>query len=125
MLAMRLAVRPYGVLGSVLTKAGAVEKVMPAPPPGLPIVDPAGLPFIQNGPRGAGTASGEIYRWLGIADDDAFPEAVRAAITAPLQAKLHFHAQRAVIHVVGPDFRGRQARGEDAYIYRYTLRSFI
>ena len=110
---MRLAIRPFGVLGTVMTKSG-VKKVAAAPAPGLPIVDPAGLNFIRKGPRGAGGAAGQIYSWLGINKDDAFPAPVRDAIREPLQAKLHFYGRNAVIHVVGPDFRGRSCSRDEA-----------
>ena len=96
MKAMRIAVRPYGVLGEALTATG-VRKVAAAPAPGHPIVDPAGLEFVRaRGPRGAGGASGAVYAWLGIAGDAAFPAAVRAAIAAPAAAKLHYYGQKAV-----------------------------
>ena len=93
---MRVAVRPFGVLGTRLMAAsGAVKKVAPAPPPGLPILDPAGLTFINQGPQGAGGASGQIYRFLGIDGDSEFPAPVRAAIQRPIQAKLHYHGLNA------------------------------
>jgi len=105
--------RPYGVLGTALTSQG-IKRVAAEPAPGLPIVDPAGLHHIQNGPMGAGGAAGPIYGWLGIAGDDAFPQPVRAAIQKPLQAKLHFYGPKACLHVVGPDFRGRSISREQA-----------
>ena len=111
---MRLAIRPFGVLGTRLTAIGAVKKVGQAPVPGFPIVDPAGLPFIRNGPRGASGASGEIYRWLGIADEESFPTPVREAITAPLQAALQYYGLHGCIHVAGPDFNGRGCSREEA-----------
>lgn len=126
--AMRLAVRPFGVLGTRLTSNG-VSKVAQGPVPGFPIVDPAGLPFIQRGPKGAGGASGQIYRWLGIAEDETFPAAVRDGITAPLQAKLHYYGLNGCIHVVGPNFEGRscsreEALGELTLAYGAVLRQF-
>ena len=128
--AMRLAVRPFGVLGTSLSSTG-VKKVAPAPAPGLPIVDPAGLHYIRtNGPRGAGGAAGSIYEWLGISEDQSFPRPVREAIRAPLQSKLHYYGgMKAVIHVVGPDFNGRDCSREDALdelteAYGATLREF-
>jgi len=126
---MRLAIRPFGVLGTRLTASGAVKKIGQAPVPGFPIVDPAGLPFIRNGPRGAGGASGEIYRWLGIADEESFPTPVRKAITAPLQAALHYYGLHGCIHVVGPDFNGRGCSREEALArltaaYGAVLRTF-
>ena len=126
---MRLAIRPFGVLGTRLTASGAVKKFGQAPAPGFPIVDPAGLPFIRNGPRGAGGASGEIYRWLGIADEESFPTPVRKAITAPLQAALHYYGLHGCIHVVGPDLNGRGCSREEALAqltaaYGAVLRTF-
>jgi hypothetical protein len=126
--AMRVAVRPYGVLGTQLTSMG-IKKVAAAPAPGLPIVDPAGMEFIRNGPKGAGGAAGQIYRWLGIAEDDKFPAPVRDAIRAPLRAKLHFYGMNACLHVAGPNFKGRdcsreQALGELTEAYDAVLREF-
>ena len=125
---MRLAIRPHGVLGTSLTSSG-LKKVASGPVPGLPFVDPAGLAFIQNGPRGAGGASGQIYRFLGIADDAAFPPPVVAAIRAPLQAKLHYYGLKGCLHVVGPDFNGRSCSREQALndltsAYGAVLREF-
>jgi hypothetical protein len=110
---MRLAVRPFGVLGTRLTSDG-VRKVAQGPVPGFPIVDPAGLPYVRDGPRGAGGASGEIYKWLGIAEAEAFPAPVRAALAAPLAAKLHYYGVHGCIHVVGPDFRERSRSRDEA-----------
>ena len=109
---MRIAVRPFGVLGSAMSSAGSVRKVAQGPVPGLAFVDPAGLPFIRNGPRGAGGAAGQIYKWLGI--DDAFPAPVRDAIQRPLQAKLHYYGLQPCVHVVGPDFNGRSCSRDEA-----------
>ena len=129
-MAMRVAVRPFGVLGTALTPTGVVHKVAAVPPPGLPIVDPAGLAFIRDGPRGAAGAAREIYRFLGIAEHDAFPAPVRESIQAPLQAKLHYYGLQGCIHVVGPDFRREQgisreeALGELTTAYGSVLREF-
>ena len=126
--AMRLAIRPFGVLGTSMTSSG-IKKVAALPAPGLPIVDPAGLKFIKHGPKGAGGAAGQIYRWLGIAESDSFPAPVRNAIQAPLQAKLQFYGLNGVIHAVGPDFTGRscsreEALGELTTVYNAVLREF-
>lgn len=128
MKAMRVAVRPFGVFGTVMTSSG-VKKVASGPVPGLPIVDPAGLHYIRNGPKGAGGASGQIYKWLDIAEDDAFPSPVREAIGAPLQAKMQFYGTKACLHVVGPNFNQRsysreQAHGELTEAYGAMLREF-
>jgi hypothetical protein len=118
---MRVAVRPFGVLGTRLMAAsGAVKKVAPAPPPGLPILDPAGLTFINQGPQGASGASGQIYRFLGINGDSEFPAPVRAAIQRPLQAKLHYHGLNGCIHVVGPDFSTGPSRSEEEALRELT-----
>jgi hypothetical protein len=110
---MRLNIRPFGVLGTAMTSNG-IKKLMAEPAPGLPIVDPAGLHHIRSGPKGAGGAAGQIYRWLGISEDNSFPESVRAAIQKPLQAKLQFYGPKACLHVVGPDFNGRSISREQA-----------
>merc|ERR1719356_608429 len=109
---------------------GSIRKVAPAPAPGLPVLDPAGLKHIQHsGPRGAGGAAGEIYRWLGISDLDAFPQPVRRGIQSPLQAKMHFYGLKACLHVVGPNFNGRgcsrdEALAELSEAYGAALREF-
>ena len=126
---MRVAVRPFGVLGTSMTSTGTVKKVAPAPAPGLPILDPAGLGFVKSGPKGAGGASGQIYRFLGIDKDEEFPAPVRAAIQAPLQAKLHYYGLKGCIHVVGPNFNQRdctkdEALGELTEAYSAVLREF-
>ena len=128
MRSMRVAVRPFGVLGTALTPTGIV-KAAAVPAPGLPIVDPAGMHHICGGPRGAGGASGQIYRWLGISEDETFPQPVREGIRAPLQAKLHYYGTKACLHVVGPDFNGRSCRRDEALdelteAYSAVLREF-
>ena len=126
---MRLSIRPFGVLGTVMTPGG-VRKVAQGPAPGLAVLDPAGLPFIRSsGPRGAGGAAGQIYQWLNIAEHDAFPAPVRNAIRAPLQAKLHYYGTKACLHVVGPNFSSRncsrdEALGELEEAYSAVLREF-
>eukprot|EP00966_Prymnesium_polylepis_P229791 5316883-Prymnesium_polylepis.1 len=127
--AMRLVVRPFGVLGTAMTPNG-IKKIASGPAPGLPFLDPAGMHHISGcGPRGAGGASGQIYRWLGIDESDAFPAPVRDAITEPLQAKLHYYGTMACLHVVGPDFNQRecsreQALGELTQAYGAVLHEF-
>lgn len=106
----RIVVRPYGVLGSRQAPSGEMVQAEALPGPDVAIVDPAGLPYISNsGPGRAGGASGAIYEWLGIKKHKAFPQAVRAAITKPLQAKLHRYdkGRKHCIHVVGPNFGER------------------
>ena len=100
------------------------------PGPGTAIIDPAGLNYIRQGPAGAGGAAGEIYRWLGIANDTSFPDPVREAIEAPLTAKFHAYDAKLCVHVVGPDFRDRSLTEEDAVgeltaAYGNVLREFL
>ena len=127
--AMRIAIKPFGVFGTSLTSSGQLRKVAAGPAPGLPIVDPAGLNYIRNGPTGAGGAAGQIYRWLGIDGNDAFPAPVRRAISTPLKAKLHFYGLKACLHVVGPDFTARSFTRDEALeelteAYSAMLREF-
>ncbi|CAJ1328466.1 unnamed protein product, partial [Effrenium voratum] len=87
-----------------------------------------------GGPWGASGAAGANYEWLGIADDESFPEDVVEAIQEPLQAKFHAYGERGAkkcIHVVGPDFRMKDrgfteddAVQELALAYSNTLREF-
>lgn len=86
---MRIGVRPFGVLGTAMSSSGSVRKVAQGPVPGLAILDPAGLHFIRNGPKGAGGAAGQIYRWLEIEELEAFPAPVVQAIQEPLQVPVH------------------------------------
>ena len=97
---------PYGVLGQYSSLAGPVRN---APDPAeaehpVVVIDPAGLDYIRRGPRGAGGAAGALYSWLGISWHRAFPKDVQAAITQPGDAKFHQYGDKAVIHVVGPNF---------------------
>ena len=106
--------KPFGVLGTRLILDGTVVSTGPSPSSadGVVISDPAGLPYIQSGPSGAGGAAGAIYSFLGIKQDKAFPAPVVDAIKAPADAKFHSYALADsetsvdVIHVVGPDLRG-------------------
>ena len=102
----KVKVVSYGILGSQMSH-GQVKLVAPEPGAGEVVVDPAGLPYIRSGPSGAGGASGQLYKWLGISDGQ-FPQSVQEAITDSLQAKFHsYDPGKNVIHVVGPDFRSR------------------
>ena len=102
---------PYGVLGSQLGARGVTMRGSdPAKSEGPPIVivDPAGLHHVQppGGPCGAGGAAGVIYSWLGIGDDESFPNPVIASVRSTGDAKLHMYSnQHLVIHAVGPDLR--------------------
>ena len=116
MKAMRIAVRPFGVLGEARADAGA-RKVAAAPAPGLPVVDALCARAARAaGPRGARGASKALYEWLGIAGDADLPAPVRAALLRdpPPRAKLHYYGPRAVIHVAAPDFRGRACSRDEA-----------
>jgi len=107
-------VRPYGLLGVQQTLGGGMAKIDAEPGPGVAIVDPAGLPFIQSSPGGAGGAAGVVYEWLGIRRTPSFPDAVRNAIKAPLQAKFQAYGDKLCIHVVGPDFQAQRCSREEA-----------
>ena len=96
-----LKVVPYGILGTQLTRVGECVMRGTTPGPGTAIIDPAGLNYIRQGPAGAGGAAGEIYRWLGIANDTSFPDPVREAIEAPLTAKFHAYDAKLCVHVCG------------------------
>lgn len=126
---------PYGVLGTRLMQAGHLDTVVAEPEGSIAVVDPAGLPFVQElGPSMAGAASGAIYSWLGIRNDAQFPPAVSAAVTADCLAKHHEYtlpddSKAQCIHVVGPDFRGDEGSREDAVgklatAYGNVLREF-
>eukprot|EP00747_Dinoflagellata_sp_TGD_P140066 gnl/TRDRNA2_/TRDRNA2_175969_c1_seq8.p1 gnl/TRDRNA2_/TRDRNA2_175969_c1~~gnl/TRDRNA2_/TRDRNA2_175969_c1_seq8.p1 ORF type:complete len:195 (+),score=37.95 gnl/TRDRNA2_/TRDRNA2_175969_c1_seq8:441-1025(+) len=114
-----------------LTGTGEMVRNAPEPDSQIAIVDPAGLPFIQtDGPSLAGGAAGVIYQWLGIGEELSFPEPVRSAIQAPLQAKFHKYGEKKCIHVVGPDFNReedctrQQALAELAEAYRAAFAEF-
>ena len=109
----------YGVLGTHLGRAG-LETQAP-PPDGLTaFVDPAGLGFIQHGPRGAGGASGFIYKHIRINRAASFPDGVKEAITEECHAKYHAYGdgeaseQHHVIHTVGPRLGFGQHSFEEA-----------
>eukprot|EP00418_Pyrodinium_bahamense_P030440 CAMPEP_0179139422 /NCGR_PEP_ID=MMETSP0796-20121207/66687_1 /TAXON_ID=73915 /ORGANISM="Pyrodinium bahamense, Strain pbaha01" /LENGTH=225 /DNA_ID=CAMNT_0020838863 /DNA_START=44 /DNA_END=721 /DNA_ORIENTATION=+ len=105
----QVAVVPYGVLGTQMTKARSTRKSAPEPD--------------------ACTVSG-IYSFLGISRDPSFPSDVREAIQEPLQAKFHAYGRKLVIHVVGPNFQGRhdctheEAVDELSQAYASTLSEF-
>merc|ERR1712048_94540 len=95
------------------------------------IVDPAGLPYIQSSPSGAGGASGQIYEWLRIDRAYSFPDPVKAEITEPLKAKFHNYGGKLCIHVVGPNFQMRprtfsweEGLGELTQAYSAALSEF-
>lgn len=96
----------YSVLGSKMTVGGQMVQDAASPPDAnTAFVDPAGLSFIQEmGPGMAGGAAGAIYSFLGIRNDDAFPQPVRDAVKKATDAKFHTYGQRKCVHVVGPNF---------------------
>ena len=96
------------------------------------MVDPAGLPYIKNmGPAKAGGASGAVYKWLRIHNDEAFPEPVRDAIKETGQVKYHAYQDKHCIHAVGPDFRKqtnasqKEAVHQLAPVYHSILKEFL
>ena len=111
-----ITVDPHGVLGLQRQEGGDDHDAAPQPDDETVILDPAGLRYIQKGPQGAGGVSAHIYSWLGIHEQDSFPDSVKAAITEPLMAKLHDYCGRRCIHVVGPDLRRPSITGEQALI---------
>ncbi|CAE7896112.1 unnamed protein product [Symbiodinium sp. KB8] len=125
----KVRVVPYGILGSQLFH-GQLRVAAAEPGAGEVVVDPAGLPYIRSGPSGAGGASGQLYKWIGISSH--FPQSVQDAITESLQAKFcsYDNGQKNVIHVVGPDFRSRRSNiwadavDELAKAYASTLKEF-
>mmetsp|Transcript_66287 Transcript_66287/g.156037 ORF Transcript_66287/g.156037 Transcript_66287/m.156037 type:complete len:1066 (+) Transcript_66287:69-3266(+) len=126
----KLRVVPYGILGSQMASSG-VQWIAAEPSERDVVVDPAGLPYIQSGPSGAGGASGQLYKWLGISSDSSFPEPVKTAIKETSRAKFHsYEVGKNIIHVVGPDFRSRtgitrvDAVAELAKAYCSTLKEF-
>ncbi len=124
---------PHGVLGTRHTETGQIEKAAKEPmrEAGIAIVDPAGLPFIQNGPGGAGGASVAIYQWLGIGGWAQFPEEVRQKIQKPGEAKRYEYSGKCIcIHAVGPNFQEERCEWEHAkerlaITYTNILREFI
>jgi hypothetical protein len=127
----------YGVLGEQLDQRMQIVRNAPDPldlPHRCVVVDPAGLPYIQQmGPAMAGAASGALYSWLGINRDRQFPPPVVAAVTRPGLAKLHVYGPASVIHAVGPNFtdrqmaRASQQEGEAALAETYAniLKEFL
>eukprot|EP00931_Biecheleriopsis_adriatica_P085776 TRINITY_DN60579_c0_g1_i1.p1 TRINITY_DN60579_c0_g1~~TRINITY_DN60579_c0_g1_i1.p1 ORF type:complete len:483 (+),score=104.70 TRINITY_DN60579_c0_g1_i1:46-1494(+) len=109
-----VAVSAYSVLGARMRLTGEMATVAPEPDASTAIVDPAGLTYIKGSPSDAGGAAGVIYKWLGISQEQSFPEPVVKAINAPLEGKFHAYGEKKCIHVVGPDFRGRPLSRQDA-----------
>jgi hypothetical protein len=98
----------YSVLGTQLVGRQMVQKA-DAGAENICFVDPAGLPYIRNGPQGASGAAGAIYSYLGLNRQRSFPAPVREAITKATDAHYHHYTNdgqaRHCIHVVGPDLR--------------------
>ena len=114
--AQAMPLLPFGVLGQQLLETGKVNAKAgpdPATLPGVVVLDPAGLDYIQQGPSAAGGAAGALYKWLGIAHDERFPQDVVDAVKCTSQAKYHAYSRAKdapartlhVIHAVGPDYR--------------------
>jgi hypothetical protein len=101
-----IAIVPYSVLGTQLTKSSGIVQKAVVPGVHCMFVDPAGLQYIQNfGPHFAGGASGEIYHYIGISKDIQFPRAVRNEVK--MVGDAYWHTYKGVFqccHVVGPNF---------------------
>ena len=113
---VRISVEAAGVLG-LNSKGERVTGVGSY----TAIVDPAGMNYIREGPRGAGAASGAIYEWLEIKDLKAFPKRIQSGIRRVTDAIFHrYREERNVIHAVGPDFRQIDCdeEGAEAYLAR-------
>lgn len=129
----KISVSPYGVLGSQLGRTGQTKQVAkePTPESGIAIVDPAGLPYIKSGPRGAGGASGALYDWLEINKLSSFPDEVKEGIKAATDAKFSIYKDKCiVIHVVGPNFSELRVDRNEAVnqlvtTYKNIFREFI
>jgi uncharacterized protein (TIGR02452 family) len=126
-LLLQSTVKPYGVLGNSESERDPdVRKPLEAV-----IVDPAGFPFIgaRNNPRGAGGASGSIYRWLGVG---SFPDEVhshfRASYEADAETRAKFHSYsdgQHIIHAIGPKINEiTEAIPELARTYMNVLSEF-
>lgn len=125
-----IVVEPYGVLGAQLQLSNLITEKVASPGSEVAVVDPAGLQYIQHfGPKGAGGASGAIYKWLGIQDSDAFPHDIRDSIHTEGDAKFHQYGQKAIIHVASPELSmvtdQAVARQLLATSYANVLREFV
>ncbi|CAJ1431583.1 unnamed protein product, partial [Effrenium voratum] len=112
-LLLKIQVKSHGVLGV----AEGQSELAPLAPVEAVVVDPAGFPFIgyRNSCRGAGGASGSIYKWLNLTAAPAngrFPPEVNRHFAATREAeaetraKLHaYKPGQVVIHTVGPKLR--------------------
>ena len=95
------------------------------------ITDPAGLPNIQrDGPGRAGSASGAIYRFIGLAKRGHFPGSVRRRVKSEGDAVYHRYGLHHVIHTVGPDLRGAavtrsEVLGRLVVAYGNVLRAWL
>jgi hypothetical protein len=127
-----IEVKPYGVLGTQMQeKSKSVVERAPKPSDEneFAFVDPAGLPYIKNGPSGASGASGEIYKFLQIDKDRSFPNRVEQGINAPLMAVYHNYSDKnentgskfQCIHVVGPNFTERTDIGRDEALFELAV----
>ena len=115
LLLQRIEVVPYSVLGQQLVRGEGVIDRAGHPDTGIAFCDPADVSLVQGaGPGCAGGASGAIYDFLGIRDDNAFPQPVREVATAVGLAKHHAYPQEGggvlhCIHTIGPNFNCRCA----------------
>jgi len=115
LLLQRIEVVPYSVLGQQLVRGEGVIDRAAHPDTGIAFCDPTVLSLVQGaGPGCAGGASGAIYDFLGIRDDNTFPQPVREVATAVGLAKHHAYPQEEggplhCIHTVSPNFSRRCA----------------
>ena len=120
----------YGVLGAQLCISGNIMQNGTMPDTLTVVTDPAGERYLRNSPRGAGGASGSIYRWLALHSNKPFPEDVTST---PLGgAKYHNYDGKGVIHVLGPYFRGKkedysskQAVDDLSIVYENIFTEFV
>lgn len=116
---------PYGIMGKFETKTRRIIQngLAPEDANDIVIVDPAGMNFIKSTASGAGGASGNIYKWLGLYG--RFPSSVREGIKDIGYAKYHeYSAEKKVIHTVGPNFSGIKNQKEFDYVIEYLIDSY-
>lgn len=108
-----LRLSPFSVLGTRLTADGRLVAEGRQPFDNIMFTDPAGIPYIHGaGPSGAGGASGAIYTFLGISQEDEFPADVREHVKSPTDAWWHTYSKPMgddavdlhCCHCVGPNF---------------------
>jgi hypothetical protein len=124
----KLAVRPYGVLGTAMVLTGSNIRVADEPDETCAIVDPTSLEYLQATADDAANTSGAIYKWAGITG--RFPKSVSEGVFKVGDAKWNDYDGKAIIHVVTPDFRignwtEREATLELARAYRNLFHEFV